>query len=100
MNILAFLFESVFGVSLVWVPILHALIVILFGIRLISVRRPVGVAFAWFLIVIILPIIGISLYILIGERPVGRKLTRKNCAHESGIRSYYRSDASGIYGRS
>ena len=77
MNIVAFLFESVFGVSLVWVPILHALIVILFGIRLISVRRPVGVAFAWFLIVIILPIIGISLYILIGERPVGRKLTRK-----------------------
>ena len=66
MNIVAFLFESVFGVSLVWVPILHALIVILFGIRLISVRRPVGVAFAWFLIVIILPIIGISLYILIG----------------------------------
>ena len=47
MNIVAFLFESVFGVSLVWVPILHALIVILFGIRLISVRRPVGVAFAW-----------------------------------------------------
>ena len=77
MNIVAFLFESVFGVSLVWVPFLHALIVILFGIRLISVRRPVGVAFAWFLIVIILPIIGISLYILIGERPVGRKLTRK-----------------------
>ncbi len=77
MNIVAFLFGSVFGVSLVWVPILHALIVILFGFRLISVRRPVGVAFAWFLIVIILPIIGISLYILIGERPVGRKLTRK-----------------------
>ena len=77
MNIVAYLFGSVFGVSLVWVPILHALIVILFGFRLISVRRPVGVAFAWFLIVIILPIIGISLYILIGERPVGRKLTRK-----------------------
>jgi cardiolipin synthase len=77
MNIVAYLIGSVFGVSLVWVPILHALIVILFGFRLISARRPVGVAFAWFLIVIILPIIGISLYILIGERPVGRKLTRK-----------------------
>jgi len=35
------------------------------------------VAFAWFLIVILVPLIGISLYILIGERPVGRKLTRK-----------------------
>ena len=77
MNIVAFLFGSVFGVSLIWVPILHALIVILFGFRLISVRRPVGVAFAWFLIVMMLPLLGISLYILIGERPVGRKLTRK-----------------------
>jgi cardiolipin synthase len=77
MNILAFIFGSVFGVSLIWVPILHTLIVILFGFRLISVRRPVGVAFAWFLIVMMLPIVGISLYILIGERPVGRRLTRK-----------------------
>jgi cardiolipin synthase len=37
----------------------------------------VAVAFAWFLIVILLPFIGIFLYVLIGERPVGRKLTRK-----------------------
>jgi cardiolipin synthase len=77
MNIIAFIFGSVFGVSLIWVPIAHAIIVFLFGIHLISVRRPVGVAFAWFLIVILLPILGISLYVLIGERPVGRKLTRK-----------------------
>ena len=60
-----------------WVPIIHAVIVILFGFRLISVRRPVGVAIAWFLIVVLFPLVGISLYILIGERPVGRKLTRK-----------------------
>ena len=50
---------------------------LLFGYRLISVRRPVGVVLAWFLIVVLFPLIGISLYILIGERPVGRKLTRK-----------------------
>jgi cardiolipin synthase len=77
MNILAFIFGSLFGFSLIWVPIAHAVIVLLFGIHMISVRRPVGVAFAWFLIVILLPIIGVALYILIGERPVGRKLTRK-----------------------
>ena len=40
-------------------------------------RRPVGVVLAWFLIVVLFPLLGISLYILIGERPVGRKLTRK-----------------------
>ena len=77
MNIMTFIFGSVFGFSLIWVPITHAVIVLLFGIHLISARRPVGVAFAWFLIVILIPILGISLYVLIGERPVGRKLTRK-----------------------
>ena len=77
MNILTFVFGSLFGFSLIWVPIAHAIIVIIFGFHLISVRRPVSVAFAWFLIVILIPLIGISLYILIGERPVGRKLTRK-----------------------
>ena len=77
MNILSYIFGSVFGFSLIWIPILHASIVVLFGFYLISARRPVGVAFAWFLIVILVPLIGISLYVLIGERPVGRKLTRK-----------------------
>ena len=77
MSILNILLNSVFGFSLMWVPIIHAVIVILFGFRLISVRRPVGVAIAWFLIVVLFPLVGISLYILIGERPVGRKLTRK-----------------------
>ena len=77
MNFIAFILDSLFGISLIWVPILHALIVITFAFYLISVRRPVAVAFAWCLIVILLPLIGIALYILIGERPVGRKLTRK-----------------------
>lgn len=77
MNILAFIFGSLFGVSLIWVPILHAAIVLAFGFHMIAVRRPVAVAFAWFLIVILVPILGVALYILIGERPVGRKLTRK-----------------------
>ena len=70
MNILSYIFGSIFGFSLIWIPILHASIVVLFGIYLISARRPVGVAFAWFLIVILLPLLGIALYILIGERPV------------------------------
>ena len=77
MSILNYLLGSIFGFSLIWVPIAHAFIVILFGFRLISVRRPVGVAIAWFLIVVLFPLLGIGLYILIGERPVGRKLTRK-----------------------
>jgi len=77
MNFMAFIFGSLFGFSFTWVPLVHITIIFLFGIHLISVRRPVGVAFAWFLIVILLPLLGIVLYILIGERPVGRRLTRK-----------------------
>jgi cardiolipin synthase len=72
MSFLNYLFGATFGFSLIWV-----IIVILFGFRLISVRRPVAVVLAWFLIVVLVPLLGISLYILIGERPIGRKLTRK-----------------------
>ncbi|WP_415078095.1 cardiolipin synthase [Polynucleobacter necessarius] len=74
---MAFIFGSLFGFSLIWVPIIHIVIVLLFGIHLISVRRQVAVAFSWFLIVILIPIGGVALYILIGERSVGRKLTCK-----------------------
>jgi cardiolipin synthase len=77
MSFLNYLFGATFGFSLIWVPLLHIIIVILFGFRLISVRRPVAVVLAWFLIVVLVPLLGISLYILIGERPIGRKLTRK-----------------------
>jgi cardiolipin synthase len=77
MSFLNYLLGTIFGFSLIWVPLLHIAIVLLFGFRLISVRRPVGVVLAWFLIVILVPLLGIGLYILIGERPVGRKLTRK-----------------------
>ncbi|MGV0963041.1 MAG: cardiolipin synthase [Polynucleobacter sp.] len=77
MSFLNYLLGTIFGFSLIWVPLLHIAIVLLFGFRLISVRRPVGVVLAWFLIVVLLPLLGVGLYILIGERPVGRKLTRK-----------------------
>ena len=77
MSFLNYLLGTTFGLSLIWVPLLHIAIVLLFGFRLISVRRPVGVVLAWFLIVVLVPLLGIGLYILIGERPVGHKLTRK-----------------------
>ena len=53
----------------------HPLIVVLFALRIIWVRRPPGVALAWILIVTIMPVVGICSYLLIGERPSGR--TRK-----------------------
>ena len=77
MNLLAFFLDEFFNFNLVWLTPVHAAIVISFFIRLIWERRPVAVAFAWLLIVILLPLIGITLYVLIGERPVGRGLMLK-----------------------
>ena len=77
MNLIAFFLDEFFNFNLFWLTPIHAAIVITFFIRLISVRRPVGVAFAWLLIVILLPLLGVALYVLIGERPVGRNLMLK-----------------------
>ena len=60
-----------------WILLIHFILVTYFIGVIISVRRPVGVAFAWIFIVMSFPVVGICLYVLIGERPVGRKLTRK-----------------------
>ena len=68
---------SIFGFKFAWFVFLHILLIWTFFLRLIWVRRPVSVTFAWFLIVILLPLIGLMLYLMLGERPVGRKLTKK-----------------------
>ena len=76
-DLLSIFLESSFNLSVNGFLLAHFLLVTYFIGVIISVRRPVGVAFAWIFIVMTFPIIGISLYVLIGERPVGRKLTRK-----------------------
>jgi cardiolipin synthase A/B len=76
-DLLSAYIPAIFPLNLNAILIIHFLLVALFVGVIISVRRPVGVAFAWIFIVMTFPILGISLYILIGERPVGRRLTRK-----------------------
>ena len=72
-----YLLQSMLGITSLWVTLLHLLVVGVFAIQLLLVRRPVAVAFAWLFIVATLPLIGILLFFMIGERPVGRKLRRK-----------------------
>ena len=76
-DLLSIFLQLAFDVKLDGLLLIHFLLVAYFIGVIISVRRPVGVAFAWIFIVMTFPIIGITLYVLIGERPVGRKLTRK-----------------------
>jgi len=70
-------FNQTFGFNFNWLLLAHFLLVTYFIGVIISVRRPVGVAFAWIFIVMTFPLLGIAFYVLIGERPVGRSLTRK-----------------------
>lgn len=76
-DLLGVFLHSTFDMKLNGLLLIHFLVVTYFIGVIISVRRPVGVSFAWIFIVMTFPVVGISLYILIGERPVGRKLTRK-----------------------
>ena len=61
-----------FATDSIWLYLFHPIIVLLFALRIIWVRRPPGVALAWVLIVTIMPLVGICTYLLIGERPIGR----------------------------
>ena len=58
----------------------HVLVSCSVGLRVIWVRRPAGSAFAWLLLVVVLPLVGLLMYLLFGERPIGRRRLRR--AHE------------------
>jgi cardiolipin synthase len=54
-----------------------------FSIRVIMRRRPVGVSLAWLTIILILPLIGILIYLLFGELRLGTRRVRRSLAlHE------------------
>jgi cardiolipin synthase A/B len=55
----------------------HALIIIGSFIRIIMIRLPVGVSLAWLILIIILPFIGALLYLLFGEKHLGRKHAKR-----------------------
>ena len=59
------------------VAVLHLVGVGIVGLRVIWIRRPAGSAFAWLLLVAMLPFAGLLLYLLLGERPIGRRRLRR-----------------------
>ena len=54
----------------------HVAVVAWVGARVILTRHPPGSSFAWLLLVAVLPVIGFVGYLLIGERPIGRRRTQ------------------------
>ena len=65
--------------------LLHIVVVGGVGLRVIWVRRPAGSAFAWLLLVSVLPFAGLVLYMLFGERPIGRQRLRRAHAFYGGF---------------
>jgi len=63
--------------SLSWLGIAatatHILLVVVIATRVLQRRRAPGSAAAWLLLVIVLPYVGALLYLLIGERPLGKR---------------------------
>ena len=55
----------------------YALTIFGVALRVIWVRRPAGSAYAWILLVVLLPLVGLVLYLLFGERQIGRKRLRR-----------------------
>lgn len=63
------------------VLITHWLIVIGLSLRVISRRSPIGVASAWLVIIFSLPFVGAVLYLLFGEKRLGRGRVARTRAH-------------------
>jgi cardiolipin synthase len=55
----------------------HTLIIIGSFIRIIMIRLPVVVSLAWMILIVILPFFGAILYLLFGEKHLGRKHTER-----------------------
>jgi len=77
MNWETILLGTIFGFSFPWFVFFHVIIFILFAFRLIWIKRRVSVAIAWALVIVLLPFIGFILYLMIGQKPIGIKLTKK-----------------------
>ncbi len=55
----------------------HFVVVVAVSLRVIVKRRPPGVSLAWLILVFVLPYAGAILYLLMGERTLGRRRARR-----------------------
>ena len=57
--------------------LLHAVLVIGIGLRVIMQRPAVGVALAWLFLVAMVPLVGALAYVVIGEKRIDRRRLRR-----------------------
>src|SRR5580700_9154182 len=70
---------------------MHAAIVVAIGVRVVMRRAARGVALSWLLLVATLPFFGVLVYLLIGERRIGRKRSRAITALRTDFRQIARA---------
>lgn len=74
---LAVITESNSSLWLLLLPVLHALAVLV-GITHVLMQKPkVGIAFAWIILIVAFPLVGISVYFLVGERRISLHRRKK-----------------------
>ena len=61
-----------------WLLLLHILLALLFGLRVLYVQKNTGTAFAWLILLLLLPAAGALLYLLIGEPRLGRRRDKRS----------------------
>ncbi|WP_028117410.1 cardiolipin synthase [Ferrimonas senticii] len=69
--------EQLFQIATWTIAASYYLLVAVVALRVALKRRVVGVSFAWLLLIFIIPIVGVLVYMLFGERFLGRKRKRR-----------------------
>jgi len=69
--------------------LVHLAAVLVVTLRVLARRNPPGVSMAWFLLVLLVPYGGLVLYVMIGERRLGRRWIQRAEAERAGLASRY-----------
>ena len=61
--------------------IAHTMVIVGVTLRVIMMRLPVGTALAWIILIFFLPFAGALIYLVVGEKRLGRKRTQRAASH-------------------
>jgi cardiolipin synthase A/B len=65
--------------------VLHVAVCLAMTLRILSRRNPPGVAMAWILVILLVPMVGAVLYVMIGERRLGRRWIQRAEAERADL---------------
>ncbi|HRD92653.1 cardiolipin synthase [Accumulibacter sp.] len=73
-----------------FLTLLHLMVLLAVSLRIFSRRTAHGTALAWLLLIVLLPAVGVLIYLLIGERRLGRTWMKRAIALEPQVRAWAR----------